>query len=228
MRLPNERTQPASSRPESRGVLIDWLVPVYDLVCRAAGVGPALRRHTLALAELRRGERVLDVGCGTGVLTRLAAEIVGVEGKVVGIDPGPAMIERARRNAARAGNSAAFELAGTEALPFADGTFDLVLSSLMLHHLPLELKRKGLGEARRVLRPGGRILLFDFDPAQPIGRMTIRMMRMVPAYNHVLCDIGEPAEHLRAAGFTEIRKIESWRRRASFWLARTPAAGTGA
>ena len=82
--------------PETRGITIDWLAPVYDQMCWLMSLGMGMRRRTLGVAELKRGERVLDVGCGTGVLTRLAADAVGPEGVAVGIDPGPAMIGVAR------------------------------------------------------------------------------------------------------------------------------------
>ena len=140
--------------PETRGVTIDWLAPVYDQMCWVMGLGLAMRRRALALAELQRGERVLDVGCGTGVLTRLAAQAVGPEGTAVGIDPGPAMIGVARLKAARTRSRATFELGVIERLGFGDSTFDVVLSSFMLHHLPADVKRAGLGEVWRVLKPG--------------------------------------------------------------------------
>jgi ubiquinone/menaquinone biosynthesis C-methylase UbiE len=74
------------------------------------------------------------------------------------------MVELAEREAARRGVAARFHLGLAEALPFPDGTFDVVLSRLAIHHLPGELKGQALGEMRRVLKPGGRCLILDFDP----------------------------------------------------------------
>jgi ubiquinone/menaquinone biosynthesis C-methylase UbiE len=208
--------------PETRGITIDWLAPVYDQMCWLMGLGLAMRRRTLALAELKRGERVLDVGCGTGVLTRLAAEAVGSEGTAVGIDPGPAMIGIARLKAARTHSRATFELGVIERLAFSQGTFDVVLSSFMLHHLLADVKRAGLGEVWRVLEPGGRLVLVDFDPTQPIARAMLAISGLVPTYARVLHAAGDPVPLLRAAGFVDVAVAGSWLGAATFWAARKP------
>jgi ubiquinone/menaquinone biosynthesis C-methylase UbiE len=92
-------------------------------------------------------------------------------GEVQGIDPAPEAITVARRNADRAGLAAKFDLGVVEAIPFPDATFDVVLSRLMLHHLPGDLKQRGLAEMRRVLKPGGLCLIIDFEPpTSPILR----------------------------------------------------------
>ena len=206
--------------PETRGVTIDWLAPVYDQMCWVMGLGLAMRRRTLALAGLARGGRVLDVGCGTGVLTRLAAQAVGPEGIAVGIDPGPAMISVARLKAARTRSRATFELGVIERLGFGDGTFDVVLSSFMLHHLPADVKRAGLGEVWRVLKPGGRLVLVDFDPTRSIARLMFAIFRLVPTYARVLHAAGDPVPLLRAAGFVDVAAAGSWLGTATFWAAR--------
>ncbi len=83
---------PLEPPPETRGMLLEWIAPVYDFYCPKIGLGPGFRKLTLQYAGVRSGEHILDVGCGTGVLTRLASETVGPEGRVIGIDPGPKMI----------------------------------------------------------------------------------------------------------------------------------------
>jgi ubiquinone/menaquinone biosynthesis C-methylase UbiE len=208
--------------PETRGVTIDWLAPVYDQMCWVMGLGLAMRRRTLSLAELQRGERVLDVGCGTGVLTRLAAEAVGPDGLAVGIDPGPTMIGVARLKASRPQSRATFELGVIERLGFGDSTFDVVLSSFMLHHLPADVKRAGLGEVWRVLKPGGRLVLVDFDPTRPIARFMFAIFRLVPTYARVLHAAGDPGPLLRAASFVDVAAAGSWLGAATFWAARKP------
>src|SRR5262247_2265411 len=92
------------------------------------------REKVVDLARIQPGDRVLDVGCGTGTLAVAAKRRVGPRGMVHGIDPSPEMITRASRKAGKAGVEVVFKEAIVEALPFADEYFDVVLSTLMLHH----------------------------------------------------------------------------------------------
>jgi len=125
-----------------------------------------LRRRTADLAHLQPGERVLDVGCGTGTLAIEVVRHVGSAGRVCGIDPSPEQIARARAKAARRHVPIAFQIGVIEHLAFPDETFDVVLSTLMMHHVPQSLKRQGLAEIARVLKPGGRLVLADFTRKQ--------------------------------------------------------------
>jgi demethylmenaquinone methyltransferase/2-methoxy-6-polyprenyl-1,4-benzoquinol methylase/phosphoethanolamine N-methyltransferase len=118
---------------------------------------------TLDLAGIAPGDKVLDVGCGTGTLTIAAKERAGVGGEVHGIDAAPQMIEVARRKSVQKAIDIDFQVGLIEDIPFPDDEFDLVLSSLMLHHLPEDLKRRGFVEIRRVLKPSGRFLAVDLE-----------------------------------------------------------------
>jgi len=214
--------------PVTRGILIDWLVPVYDPMCWVLGVGLVMRRRTLSVAALKPGDRVLDVGCGTGVLTRLAAETIGPEGVVIGIDPGPRMIDAARHNAARKNSRAAFGLGVIERLAFDDDCFDVVLSSFMLHHLTVDLKRAGLGEVRRVLKPGGWLVIVDFDPAWPLARAMMWICGAISTHDgkEVLHPASEPMTLLDEAGYKNAVVSGSWLGTATFWRAWKPASVT--
>lgn len=148
--------------PTTAGRTIRW-AQFYDPLVGILTLGRAraLRARTAALAAIAPGDAVLDVGCGTGDLTMTATTLAGAGGRACGIDAAPEMIAVARRKAHRARAATEFRVAAIEALPFPDASFDVALSSLMMHHLPDDLKRRGLAEVRRVLRPGGRLLIVD-------------------------------------------------------------------
>src|SRR5262249_10159288 len=112
-----------------------------------------------------------DIGCGTGTLAIVATRYVGATGAVTGIDASPSMVARANRKAAKAGARAAFQVAVAESLPFPDRRFDVVLSTLMLHHLPRSTRQQCAREIKRILKPGGRVLAVDFGPPKRRGML---------------------------------------------------------
>lgn len=126
-----------------------------------------LRRNVLDVAGVGDGRRLLDVGCGTGTLAILAARLGGFGARVSGIDPAPRQIARARAKARRAGLDIDFRQGVIEDLPFGEAGFDAVTSTLMMHHLPDDLKAEGLAEIARVLKPGGRVVIADFARSDP-------------------------------------------------------------
>jgi ubiquinone/menaquinone biosynthesis C-methylase UbiE len=136
----------------------------YDLLVWMLMLGRerTFREKTLDLACLAEGESVLDVGCGTGTLAILARNRVGNLGKVTGVDASPEMINRARKKAREKGVEVNFQTAAAESLPFQGAAFDVVLSTVMLHHLPDGTRAKCISEIRRVLKPRGRFLAIDF------------------------------------------------------------------
>jgi len=179
------------------GLVIHWALR-YDFMLWARSLGRerAFRSELLDLAGLSAGASVLDVGCGSGTLAIAAARRVGPTGNVHGIDPSPEMIARARRKAQKAAVATDFQTAAAQKLPFPDGRFDVVLSTLVLHQIPHEALSMCASEMRRVLRPGGRLLAVDIDPADPRNpswtshthhgaRASFSLSNVVPLLTHV-------------------------------------------
>jgi ubiquinone/menaquinone biosynthesis C-methylase UbiE len=151
------------------------LTPLFDFVAAATVKDRTIKRRVLACAELAGGEQVLDVGCGTGTLAIAAARAApGVT--VTGLDADASILARARRKATAAGVEIAFDEGRSTALPYADASFDLVLSTLFFHHLPDDSKRETAAELVRVLRPGGRVVVGDVGrPQDPLMRLAVRV-----------------------------------------------------
>jgi len=126
-----------------------------EVLAAFCGVG-----NPFSLEPLNSGDAVLDIGCGAGVDSLVAAHMVGAGGRVVGLDVTPAMVERARASLSRLGlANLTFQVGAAEALPFPDNDFDAVISNGVFN-LTLD-KEKALHEAHRVLKPGGRLMLAD-------------------------------------------------------------------
>ena len=161
------RAHSGRGSPLSQGQTIRWAA-LYDVLVTALTFGRerAFREAIVDLAAVSPGERVLDVGCGTGTLALAAARRVGANGTVHGVDAAAEMVARAKQKASRGGLPAAFDVAPAQALPFPDGAFDVVLCTLVVHHLPDGARQQAVAEMRRVLRPGGRLLIVDLAQAK--------------------------------------------------------------
>jgi ubiquinone/menaquinone biosynthesis C-methylase UbiE len=136
-------------------------------------IGRPLAEDLLKEAGLESGQRVLDVGCGTGVVTRLAAEKVGREGQVVGLDINPGMLAVAKAVTPPV-LAIEWHEAGADALPLADGSFDVVLCQLSLQFMPDQ--SAALSEMYRVLAADGRLVLNVPGPAGPLFETLAKAM----------------------------------------------------
>lgn len=201
-----------SSRPSGQGITIGT-PRFYDLSARLLFGGTRRRSYRMLMdaAGVQSGDRALDVGCGPGYFARMLARAVGPEGSVVGIDAAPEMIEYASRKARRLPNCR-FQAGTAEALAFPDASLNVVVSSLMLHHLPDEVRLPAVIEMKRVLRPGGTLLLADFTIPEKGGWHIVAALT-----GHVGGDMARrvsPLEPLVGeAGFTDL-----WSGDAPPWL----------
>jgi ubiquinone/menaquinone biosynthesis C-methylase UbiE len=181
-----------------------WALPLYDPIVKLLG-GEAARRTLVEQAELGPDQRVLDLGCGTGGLALLIKRL-HPHVDVVGLDPDPQALARARRKAARAGVVLQLEQGFGDALPYDDASFDRVLSAFVLHHVPPEEKEPTMREVRRVLAPGGALHLVDFGgPDQKVGGF---LTRWIHASHHLRDNFGDRIPALmRRAGFANARMV---------------------
>ena len=163
------RTQPTTGRTlDHAAVLYDYLAPLMLL-----GSEARLNQRVVAALDLQPGQRVLDVGCGTGTLTRMIATAPAAQPdpSVTGIDAAARMIDVAQQRAAHV-DHVTFEIVMAESLPYQDATFDRAVSSLFFHHIDRVAKLAAINEMARVLKPNGKALILDVDiPTTLVGRI---------------------------------------------------------
>ncbi len=159
-----------------------WLTPLYDPVVRWTTRETAFKAALLEQAALRPGQRVLDLACGTATLT-IAATQRAPGADFTGVDGDAEILERARAKAAQAGVELCFDHALSHRLPYADASFDGVLSSLFFHHLDRAAKHATLREVQRVLKPGGRLHVADWGrAANPLMRALFFLVQLLDGF----------------------------------------------
>ena len=209
---------------QTGGRIIRW-ASIYDTTVNIMTLGHARRLRSLTVdqALLKPGESILDVGCGTGAVTIPAKMKVGNKGSAAGIDPAPEMISVARQKAKQAGLDIDFRVGVIESLPFSDATFDVVTSSLMMHHLTGRLRVKGLAEIWRILKPGGRILIADMR--RPTGSAFKKFFTSVVLHHGHVVEFGlqDLPALLKEAGFEEVEQLDTHFLTIGFVRAKKPA-----
>jgi ubiquinone/menaquinone biosynthesis C-methylase UbiE len=185
----------------------------FDVLARVITLGRErqLRQWTLDLADLQPGNVVLDVGCGTGTLLLAAAERVGPSGAVHGIEPSPEMAAHARHKATAHRVLLAVVEGSADRLPYAPASFDAVFCTLVVHHLPRSMQAGAIREMRRVLRPGGRAVLVDWQRPQSFARAIASPLFLVSLLHHLgpsRSPLDGPglASLMRALGFEDIAR----------------------
>jgi arsenite methyltransferase len=189
---------PQGTAAEALGYTPDQLSSVPEGAELGLGCG-----NPLALAALRGGETVLDLGCGAGFDCFLAAARVGDNGRVIGVDMTPEMLDRARDNARRGGyGNVEFRLGEIENLPVADASIDLLISNCVIN-LSVD-KARVFREAFRALKPGGRLAISDIVL---LGELPAELRASVSAYTGCVAGAlprGEYLELIRKAGFSDV------------------------
>ena len=180
-----------------------WALPLYDPFVKLTG-GDAARRALLDQAAISPGQRILDIGCGTGTMVILIKRLYpSVD--VVGIDPDPKALARAERKAARARVSVRLDRGFSDQLPYDDASFDRVLSSLMFHHIDANDREATLRDVRRVLKPGGSFHMMDLSAPDHSHNGLDQLLHS----SHELKDNSDSRilALMKQAGFAESKKV---------------------
>lgn len=163
-----------TNAPQTRGRTLDHAAAVYDILAPVMTLGQEgrYRKMAIRLLALKGGENVLDIGCGTGILTRqIAQRLSNADACAVGLDAAPKMITVAQRHA-RGLPHLRFDVGVAETLTYGDASFDCAVSTFFFHHIDADLKRRSLAELLRVLKPGGKLIIVDVDvPSNWFGRL---------------------------------------------------------
>ncbi|WP_049906366.1 arsenite methyltransferase [Halorubrum aidingense] len=192
----------STADPDAESLRLGYDSADVDAVAEGANLGLGCGNPT-ALAALSTGETVLDLGSGGGFDCFLAAREVGSDGRVIGVDMTPAMVERARENVARNdAENVEFRLGEIEHLPVADATVDVVISNCVINLSPQ--KPQVFREAFRVLRPGGRLAVSDVVQTAPFPDDVRLDPSSVSACVAGAATIEEVESMLADAGFTEV------------------------
>jgi ubiquinone/menaquinone biosynthesis C-methylase UbiE len=202
MEQKNTTDEPVDEDEFMKGQM-EKMVTTYDAYMRKVTFGREriLREETVRLAQIKPGDSVLEVGCGTGTLTLAAKRQAGPTGTVFGIDIIPGMIEVSQRKAAEAKEDITFQLGSIADIPFPSNQFDAVMCSFMIFHMSETTMLKGIAEAYRVLKPQGRLLVLDLAlPTQPFQRFMAQKLFGIMLQH----DLHELLPLMEAAHFSNI------------------------
>jgi ubiquinone/menaquinone biosynthesis C-methylase UbiE len=186
-----------------------WLTPAYDLVVRLTTREAAFKVALVAQLELPPAARVLDLGCGTATLTLMVKRRFP-EASVAGVDGDPQILRIAREKARRAGLDVELTEAIAQALPYGDGSFDCVVSSLFFHHLERADKLAALAETRRVLRPSGALYVADWGGATGLfSRGAFLMIQLLDGFPNTADNVaGRLPALMEQAGYASARETQ--------------------
>jgi len=184
------------------------LTAIYDPLVRLTTRETEFKKRLLEEARPGPGEQVLDLACGTGTLA-IAAKRACPEAEVVGLDGDPEILSRARDKAAGGGVEVGFDEGLSTELPYGEGSFDLVLSTLFFHHLTLGAKQRSAREIARVLKPGGRLCMADWGrPQDPLMAFAFLAIRLLDGFEQTRENAAGALPSIFAdAGLTGVREV---------------------
>ena len=197
----------------------DSLTPLFDRVVNLLGYGKTFKRMALELSEITDGEKVLDVGCGSGTLL-IEAKTRYPNSDFVGIDPDKKVLRLAERKLEQAGVKARLAQGFAQELPFPSASFDLAISTLIFHHLSSSVKVEATRDIYRVLKEKGRFLLADFGkPKSALPKLLLGSILNFDGRANMKDNIEEKLPVLlQEAGF-KVKELEARYRGVQFWLA---------
>jgi len=188
-----------------------WLTPFYDTVVRWTTREATFKRALVNQVDVRPKQRLLDLGCGTATLT-IDLKVACPDADITGLDGDAGILQTARKKALDAGVTVVLEQGCSYALPYADNSFDRVVSSLFFHHLTTGNKRRTLAEIKRVLTPGGELHVADWGAAQNvIMRSLFFLVQLHDGFETTADNVqGRLPTLIGEAGFEDVRKTAEW------------------
>ncbi len=191
---------------KTKGITINWMARIYDPLTNLLGLGKNFMKLVSESIKFKENDRILDAGCGTGTLLIEIRKKIGKKCELIGIDPSEKLIKVARNKSKNL--NIKFKEGLIENIKFKNNYFDTVLSTLVFHHLPTELKKKGLKEIKRVLKPKGRLLIVDVGkPENLYSRLVAFFLKWYECFDSNLR--GELINLLKETGFKDVKIIKN-------------------